>query len=195
MVLFVPGEIIDLTEQLGESGKTIHELDKSRKQAEQEKLEAQSALEEAEVNRRKCIFLIYMYCNMTLSNFCNQTSLEHEESKMLHVQLDLNQLKSEVDKKIAEKDEEFEQVKRNSQRVIDTMQSTLDAEVRSRNDALRVKKKMEGDLNEMEVQLSHANRQAAEAQKQLRNFQAQLKVGHMLENVTDTALHCTVVRR
>jgi len=56
------------------------------------------------------------------------------------------------------------------------MQGTLDSEVRSRNDALRIKKKMEGDLNEMEIQLSHANRQAAEAQKQLRNIQGQLKV-------------------
>ncbi|MGH0127947.1 UNVERIFIED_CONTAM: hypothetical protein FKN15_020951 [Acipenser sinensis] len=44
----------------------------------------------------------------------------------------------------------MEQIKRNSQRVTDSMQSTLDSEVRSRNDALRVKKKMEGDLNEME---------------------------------------------
>lgn len=88
-------------------------------------------------------------------------------------------MKSEVDKKLAERDEEIEQLKRNSQRIIDTMQSNLDAEVRSRNDALRVKKKMEGDLNEMEVQLSHANRQAAEAQKQLRNIQVQLKVGRV----------------
>ena len=85
-------------------------------------------------------------------------------------------MKSEVDKKINEKDEEIEQLKRSSQRIIDTMQGNLDAEVRSRNDALRVKKKMEGDLNEMEVQLSHANRQAAESQKQLRNIQVQLKV-------------------
>ena len=85
-------------------------------------------------------------------------------------------MKNEVDRKIAEKDEEIEQIKRNSQRVIETMQSTLDAEIRSRNDALRIKKKMEGDLNEMEIQLSHANRQAAEAQKQLRNVQGQLKV-------------------
>ncbi|XP_051797561.1 myosin-4-like [Acanthochromis polyacanthus] len=144
-------EIMDLTEQLGETGKTIHELEKSKKQAEQEKLEAQASLEEAEA------------------------SLEHEESKILRVQLELNQVKSEVDKKIAEKDEEIEQLKRSSQRVTDTMQSNLDAEVRSRNDALRVKKKMEGDLNEMEIQLSHANRQAAEAQKQLRNIQVQLK--------------------
>lgn len=60
--------------------------------------------------------------------------------------------------------------------MMDSMQSTLDSEIRSRNDAMRVKKKMEGDLNEMEIQLSHANRQAAESQKQLRNVQGALKV-------------------
>ncbi|XP_053551783.1 myosin-4-like [Bombina bombina] len=144
-------EISDLTEQIGESAKSINELEKSKKQVEQEKSDLQGALEEAE------------------------GSLEHEEAKILRVQLELNQVKSEVDRKIAEKDEEIEQLKRNSQRIIDTMQSTLDSEIRSRNDALRLKKKMEGDLNELEIQLSHANRQAAEAQKQLRNVQAQFK--------------------
>ncbi|XP_075941907.1 myosin heavy chain, fast skeletal muscle-like [Anarhichas minor] len=144
-------EISDLTEQLGETGKTIHELEKAKKTLDTEKTEIQTALEEAE------------------------GALEHEESKILRVQLELNQIKGEVDRKLAEKDEEMEQIKRNSQRVIDSMQSTLDAEVRSRNDALRIKKKMEGDLNEMEIQLSHANRQATEAQKQLRNVQGQLK--------------------
>uniref|UniRef100_A0A3P9JF71 Myosin, heavy chain b n=1 Tax=Oryzias latipes TaxID=8090 RepID=A0A3P9JF71_ORYLA len=144
-------EISDLTEQIGENGKSIHELEKAKKTVENEKVELQTALEEAE------------------------GTLEHEESKILRVQLELNQVKGEIDRKLAEKDEEMEQIKRNSQRVIESMQSTLDAEVRSRNDALRVKKKMEGDLNEMEIQLSHANRQAAEAQKQLRNVQGQLK--------------------
>ncbi|XP_073498438.1 uncharacterized protein [Phyllobates terribilis] len=144
-------EISDLTEQIGDTGKSINELEKAKKQTEQEKSDLQAALEEAE------------------------GSLEHEEAKILRVQLELNQIKSEVDRKIAEKDEEIEQLKRNSQRAIDTMQSTLDSEIRSRNDALRLKKKMEGDLNELEIQLSHANRQAAEAQKQLRNVQGQLK--------------------
>ncbi|KAG7244616.1 hypothetical protein INR49_029635, partial [Caranx melampygus] len=144
-------EITDLTEHIGESGKTIHELEKGKKTAESEKAEIQTALEEAEA------------------------TLEHEESKIIRVQLELTQMKNEIDRKLAEKDEEMDLIKRNSQRVIETMQSTLDAEVRSRNDALRVKKKMEGDLNEMEIQLSHANRQAAEAQKQLRNVQGQLK--------------------
>uniref|UniRef100_A0A7N8XCC6 Myosin heavy chain, fast skeletal muscle-like n=1 Tax=Mastacembelus armatus TaxID=205130 RepID=A0A7N8XCC6_9TELE len=144
-------EITDLTEHIGESGKTIHELEKGKKTAENEKAEIQTALEEVEA------------------------TLEHEESKIMRIQLELTQVKNEIDRKLAEKDEEMEQIKRNSQRVIESMQTTLDAEVRSRNDALRIKKKMEGDLNEMEIQLSHANRQAAEAQKQLRNVQGQLK--------------------
>ncbi|XP_016363601.1 myosin heavy chain, fast skeletal muscle-like [Sinocyclocheilus anshuiensis] len=144
-------EISDLTEQLGETGKSIHELEKAKKTVESEKSEIQAALEEAE------------------------GTLEHEESKILRVQLELNQLKSEIDKKLAEKDEEMKSITLWLFLLICSMQSTLDSEVRSRNDALRVKKKMEGDLNKMEIQLSHANHQAAEAQKQLRNVQGQLK--------------------
>ncbi|XP_064584255.1 myosin heavy chain, skeletal muscle, adult-like isoform X2 [Zonotrichia leucophrys gambelii] len=149
-------EISDLTEQIAEGGKAIHELEKVKKQIEQEKSELQASLEEAEA------------------------SLEHEEGKILRLQLELNQVKAEIDRKIAEKDEEIDQMKRNHLRIVDSMQSTLDAEIRSRNEALRLKKKMEGDLNEMEIQLSHANRVASEAQKNLRNTQAVLK---------DTQLH------
>lgn len=49
LVLCSSEEISDLTEQLGEGGKNVHELEKIRKQLEVEKLELQSALEEAEV--------------------------------------------------------------------------------------------------------------------------------------------------
>lgn len=65
---------------------------------------------------------------------------------------------------------------RNHQRMLESLQANLDAEARSRNEAVRLRKKMEGDLNEMEVQLSHANRQAAASQKLLRNLQVQIKV-------------------
>lgn len=47
-------EISDLTEQLGENGKAIYELEKTKKQSETEKTEIQTALEEAEVT----------WCNM-----------------------------------------------------------------------------------------------------------------------------------
>lgn len=105
-----------------------------------------------------------------------QASLEHEEGKILRAQLEFNQIKAEMERKLAEKDEEMEQAKRNHLRVVDSLQTSLDAETRSRNEALRVKKKMEGDLNEMEIQLSHANRMAAEAQKQVKSLQSLLKV-------------------
>ncbi|NXD49942.1 MYH7 protein, partial [Corvus moneduloides] len=144
-------EISDLTEQLGGSHKTIHELEKVRKQLDAEKLELQAALEEAEA------------------------SLEHEEGKILRAQLEFNQVKADYERKLAEKDEEMEQAKRNHLRVVDSLQTSLDAETRSRNEALRLKKKMEGDLNEMEIQLSHANRVAAEAQSHLKGAQAHLK--------------------
>ncbi|XP_070783618.1 myosin heavy chain, fast skeletal muscle-like [Enoplosus armatus] len=144
-------EISDLSEQLGENGKAIHELEKTKKQTDAEKTEIQTALEEAEA------------------------SLEHEESKILRIQLELTQVKGDVDRRLAEKDEEIDQMKRNHQRVVETMQSALDSETRCKNDAMRIRKKMETDLNEMEIQLSHANRQAAEVQKQLRNMQAHLK--------------------
>uniref|UniRef100_A0A8C6KJX1 Myosin, heavy chain 6, cardiac muscle, alpha n=1 Tax=Nothobranchius furzeri TaxID=105023 RepID=A0A8C6KJX1_NOTFU len=144
-------EISDLTEQLGEGGRSAHELEKIRKQLEQEKADLQSALEEAE------------------------GSLEHEESKILRAQMEFNQVKADMERKLAEKDEETEQAKRNYQRMLESLQSSLESETRSRNEALRVKKKMEGDLNEMEIQLSQANRQAAEAQKQVKTLQAFLK--------------------
>lgn len=85
-------------------------------------------------------------------------------------------MKADYERKLAEKDEETEQAKRNHLRAVDSLQTSLDAETRSRNEALRLKKKMEGDLNEMELQLGHANRLAAEAQKQVKTLQGYLKV-------------------
>lgn len=48
-------EISDLSEQLGETGKTIHELEKGKKTVESEKTEIQTALEEAEVTESSVI--------------------------------------------------------------------------------------------------------------------------------------------
>ncbi|XP_042359275.1 myosin, heavy chain 7B, cardiac muscle, beta a [Plectropomus leopardus] len=144
-------EIADLTDQISQGAKTINELEKIKKGLDMEKSEIQAALEEAE------------------------GTLEHEESKTLRIQLELNQIKTDVDRKLAEKDEEIDNLRRNHQRTLESMQATLDAEAKSRNEAVRLRKKMEGDLNEMEVQLNHANRQAAESQKLLRNLQVQIK--------------------
>uniref|UniRef100_A0AAR2LE09 Myosin, heavy chain 7B, cardiac muscle, beta a n=1 Tax=Pygocentrus nattereri TaxID=42514 RepID=A0AAR2LE09_PYGNA len=144
-------EISELNDQISQGGKTIHELEKIKKGLDMEKSEIQAALEEAE------------------------GTLEHEESKTLRIQLELNQVKTDVDRKLAEKDEEIDNLRRNHQRALDSMQASLDAEAKSHNEAVRLKKKMEGDLNEMEVQLNHTNRIATEAQRMVRNLQTQIK--------------------
>uniref|UniRef100_A0A452SFV0 Myosin-7B n=1 Tax=Ursus americanus TaxID=9643 RepID=A0A452SFV0_URSAM len=144
-------EISDLTDQVSLSGKSIQELEKAKKALEGEKSELQAALEEAE------------------------GALELEETKTLRIQLELSQVKAEVDRKLAEKDEECTNLRRNHQRAVESLQASLDAETRARNEALRLKKKMEGDLNDLELQLGHAARQGMEAQAATRLLQAQLK--------------------
>ena len=76
-------EIKDLLDQLGEGGRSIHDLDKQRRRLEQEKEELQAALEEAEA------------------------TLEMEENKVLRAQLELAQVRQEIDRRVAEKEEEF----------------------------------------------------------------------------------------
>ncbi|GAB6026685.1 hypothetical protein CHUAL_013196 [Chamberlinius hualienensis] len=144
-------EIKDLTDQLGEGGRSVHELEKSRKRLELEKEELQAALEEAEA------------------------ALEQEENKVLRGQLELSQVRQEIDRRIQEKEEEFENTRKNHQRAIDSMQASLEAEAKGKAEALRLKKKLETDINELEIALDHANKANAEAQKNLKKYQQQLK--------------------
>merc|ERR1711962_704833 len=60
-------EIKDLLDQLGDGGRSIHELDKQRRRLE----------------------------------------VEQEENKVLRAQLELGQVRQEIDRKIQEKEEEF----------------------------------------------------------------------------------------
>ncbi|EGV98626.1 Myosin-4 [Cricetulus griseus] len=172
-------------DSVAELGEQIDNLQRVKQKLEKEKSEFSRQLDEkdamvSQLSRGKQAFTQQIEELKRQLEEETKASLEHEEGKILRIQLELNQVKSEIDRKIAEKDEEIDQLKRNHLRVVESMQSTLDAEIRSRNDALRIKKKMEGDLNEMEIQLNHANRQAAEAIRNLRNTQGILK---------DTQLH------
>merc|ERR1739838_1066284 len=144
-------EIKDLLDQLGDGGRSIHELDKQRRRLEVEKEELQAALEEAE------------------------SALESEENKVLRAQLELGQVKQEIDRKIAEKEEEFENTRKNHARAMDSMQASLESEQRSKAEALRLKKKLEGEINELEIALDHANKANNEAQKSIKRYQGQFR--------------------
>jgi len=144
-------EIKDLLDQLGDGGRSIHELDKQRRRLEVEKEELQAALEEAE------------------------GALEQEENKVLRAQLELGQVRQEIDRRIAEKEEEFENTRKNHARAMDSMQASLESEQRAKAEALRIKKKLEGDINELEIALDHANKANAEAQKAIKRYQGQMR--------------------
>lgn len=144
-------EIGDLMEHLSHEGKTIMELERAKKVLDVEKSDMKAALEDAE------------------------GTLEHEGTKTLRVQMELQQVRSDIERKISEKDEELDNFRRSQQQALEVMQSSLEAECRSRSEAQRQKKKLESELNEMEIQLSHANRQAAESQRVIRALQGQVK--------------------
>jgi len=144
-------EIKDLLDQLGDGGRSIHELDKQRRRLEVEKEELQAALEEAE------------------------GALEQEENKVLRASLELGQVRQEIDRRIAEKEEEFENSRKNHARAMDSMQASLESEQRAKAEALRMKKKLEGDINELEIALDHANKANSEAQKAIKRYQGQMR--------------------
>merc|ERR550539_1750929 len=144
-------EIKDLLDQLGDGGRSIHELDKQRRRLEVEKEELQSALEEAE------------------------GALEAEENKVLRAALELGQTRQEIDRRIAEKEEEFNNTRKNHARPMESMSASLEAEQKAKGEALRVKKALEGEINELEIGLDHANKANSEGLKSIKRYQGQLK--------------------
>merc|ERR1719244_45746 len=94
----------DLLDQLGDGGRSIHDLDKQRRRLETEKEELQAALEEAEA------------------------TLEMEENKVLRAQLDLAQVKQEIDRRVAEKEDEFNNTRKNHARAMDSIGASIETE-------------------------------------------------------------------
>merc|ERR1711863_231707 len=102
-------------------------------------------------------------------------SLESEENKVLRAQLELGQVRQEIDSKIAEKEEEFNNTRKNHARAMESMQASLETEQKAKAEGLRVKKKLEGDINEFEIALDHANKANNEALKSIKRYQGQLR--------------------
>merc|ERR1719233_1348050 len=100
-------EIKDLLDQLGEGGRSIHDLDKQRRRLEQEK--------------------------------------------------------------------EFNNTRKNHARAMDSIGASIETEQRAKGQALRVKKQLEGEINELEIGLDHANKANSEGLKSIKRYQGQLR--------------------
>merc|ERR1712047_199606 len=102
-------------------------------------------------------------------------TLEQEENKVLRAQLELGQVKQEIDRRVAEKEEEFNNTRKNHARAMESMQASLETEQKAKAEALRIKKKLEGDINEFEIALDRANKANNEALKSIKRYQGQLR--------------------
>merc|ERR1712198_649436 len=144
-------EIKDILDQITEGGRSIHEIDKVRKRLEAEKMELEAALSEAE------------------------GALEQEENKVLRASLELTQVRQEIERRLAQKDEEFASTKKNFAKAIDGMQMELEAETKGKVEALRMKKKLETDVVDLGVALEHANAANAESQRNIKRIQTTIR--------------------
>merc|ERR1711970_902899 len=108
-------EIKDLMDQITEGGRSIHEIDKIRKRLESEKIELEAALSEAE------------------------GALELEENKVLRCQLELSQVKQDIERKLNEKEEEFQSTRKQMTKALEGMQSALETESKAKVEAIRMK--------------------------------------------------------
>merc|ERR1712121_473074 len=134
-------EIKDIMDQITEGGRSIHEIDKIRKRLEAEKMELEAAQSEAE------------------------GALEQEENKVLRCQLELTTIKQEIERRLAQKEDEFLTTKKNFTKALEGMQMALESETKAKTEALRMKKKLEMDIMDLTTALEHANAANAESQK------------------------------
>merc|ERR1719290_331548 len=144
-------EIKDIMDQISEGGRSIHEIDKIRKRLEAEKMELEAALSEAE------------------------GALEQEENKVLRAQLELTQVRQEIERRIAEKEDEFASTRKNFSRALDGMQLALETETKAKVEALRMKKKLESDVIDLGIALEHANAANAESQRNIKKYHQQVR--------------------
>merc|ERR1712018_400971 len=144
-------EIKDIMDQISEGGRSIHEIDKICKRLDAEKMELEAALSEAE------------------------GALEQEENKVLRAQLELTQVRQEIERRIAEKEEEFASTKKNMGKALESMQAAVETEAKGKAEALRMKKKLEGDVIDLDCSLEHANAANAETQRNIKTYQVSLR--------------------
>merc|ERR1712045_1106999 len=85
-------------------------------------------------------------------------ALEQEENKVLRAQLELTQVRQEIVRRMAEKDEEFDSTRKNMNKAIENMQAAIESEAKGKSEAVRMKKKLETDVLDLDTALEDAQR-------------------------------------
>merc|ERR1712013_558454 len=102
-------------------------------------------------------------------------ALEQEENKVLRASLELTQVKQEIERRIAQKEDEFAATKKNFGKALESMQMALETETKGKVEALRMKKKLDNDVVDLGVALEHANAANAETQRNIQLVQNNIR--------------------
>jgi chromosome segregation ATPase len=101
---------------------------------------------------------------------------------------ELQQLRVEFERRLQEKEEELEALRKNMQFEIDRLAAALaDAEARMKAEISRLKKKYQAEIAELEMTVDNLNRANIEAQKTIKKQSEQIKV--LQASLEDTQRH------
>ena len=78
-----------------------------------------------------------------------EAQLESEEARVLRIQLELTQLKQEMERKFNERDDETESMRKNHQRQLEALQQAVEEETRVKNEQMKQRKLAEGQIEEL----------------------------------------------
>merc|ERR1712243_437194 len=102
-------------------------------------------------------------------------ALEQEENKVLRASLELTQVRQEIERRIAQKEDEFAATMKNFAKAIEGMQMALKSETKGKVEALRMKKKLDSDVIDLGIALEHANAANAESQRNISLIQGNIR--------------------
>lgn len=138
-------DLHDAKNTISEYNRRLHELELELRRLENERDELSAAYKEAEAGRKA------------------------EEGRAFRLSAELTQFRHEAEKRLAEKDEEIESIRKQTSIEIEQLNArVVEAETKLKTEVTRIKKKMNIQITELEMSLDVANKNNIELQKTIK---------------------------
>ncbi|KAK0181732.1 hypothetical protein PV327_003988 [Microctonus hyperodae] len=135
----------DAKNQLADMNRRLHELELELRRLENEREELAAAYKEAEAGRKV------------------------EEQRSQRLSAELSQLRHETERRLAEKDEEIEIIRKQTSIEIEQLNArVVEAETKLKTEVQRIKKKLQIQITELELSLDVANKNNIDLQKTIK---------------------------
>jgi chromosome segregation ATPase len=162
-------ENAELKSQLSELNRKYHELEIEYRRLENEREELASAYKESEAARKG------------------------EEQRAQRMAAEMNQYRHDMERRLTDKEEELESVKKQMSIEIDQLNSRLvEAETKLKTEVTRIRKKLQVTITELEMTLDVSNKNNIELQKTIKKQSLQLTELQSMYEETQRQLQITV---